>query len=174
MAAIAPAPSLLPGIRVRRPRTPAWLGSAAVSVLALAALGSLVPPALAAVASGQLLPASAARPSVALEGTVETAGLPLKPALSTLVVRNTGSVTITWRVRSEVTGPGAASAVVVPRLADGTGCTAASPGGAALDARSWSAPLAPGATATLCVTVTSTDPTAGGAAPTVHVDAHAA
>jgi hypothetical protein len=144
-----------------------------MSAVALTALASLVPPAVGAVASGQALPSEAARPSVALEGTVSTAGLPVDLATSTLVVRNTGAEPISWRVRSDVTGPGAAGVRVDARLAvDGT-CTGAATG-APLTDRTWSEPLAAGGGATLCVTVTATDPTAGSATPTVHVDAHAA
>ena len=176
MAAIAPLPSPVPGLRVRVPRAPRWLGSAAYGALALAALGSLVPPAVGAVAAGQVLPAEAARPSVALEGTISTDGLPVRPAVSTLVVRNTGPVPISWRVRADVSGPGAAGVVVEPRPAGGATCSADATWHAvpALDDRSWSDPLAPGGTVTLCVTVRTVDRGAGTATPTVHVDAHAA
>jgi hypothetical protein len=58
------------------------------------------------------------------------------------------------------------------RLAvDGT--CAGDAAGAPLSDVSWSEPLAAGGSATLCVTVSATDPTAGSATPTVHVDAHA-
>jgi hypothetical protein len=143
-----------------------------MSAVALAALASLVPPAVGAVASGQALPREAARPSVELEGIVSTAGLPADPVTSVLVVRNTGAEPISWRVRSDVTGPGAAAVRVDARLAvDGTCVGDAA--GAPLSDVSWSEPLAAGGSATLCVTVSATDPTAGSATPTVHVDAHA-
>jgi hypothetical protein len=180
MAAIAPLPSPVPQVpqirvpvRLRRPRTPAWLGSAVMSAVALGALASLVPPAVGAVAAGQVLPREAARPSVALEGTISTAGLPDDPVTSVLVVRNTGSEPISWRVRSEVTGPGASGVRIDTRLAVAGTCTGAADG-AALGEQTWSQPLAAGGSTTLCVTVTATDPTAGDATPTVHVDAHAA
>jgi hypothetical protein len=180
MAAIAPLPSPIPQVRpirvpvtVRRPRTPSWLGSAVMSAVALAALASLVPPAVGAVAAGQALPREAVRPSVALDGTISTAGLPHEPATSTLVVRNTGSEPISWRVRAVVTGPGASGVRIDTRLAVAGTCTG-SAAGAALGDQTWSQPLAAGGSATLCVTVTATDATVGSATPTVHVDAHAA
>ena len=133
----------------------------------IAGIGALLPP---AVAASTAVPGASERPSVALDGTLDTAGLPGSPTVSLLTVRNTGAVPVQWTVRGRVDGTGSAgSRIEVLAAVDGS-CAAA---GAALVGWSPSA-LAPGSTDVVCVRISVTGSRAGVVTPTVTVDARPA
>ncbi len=162
--------------RLPRPLCPladvrAWALPVMSAVLCLGGVAALVPPALAATAGGSSsVDSSSARPSVRLEGTLGTAGLPAAATTSALTVINDGPLPVTWTVRGHLDGD-AAPAVSIDVLEPGEhGC--GSPG-ASLGGWSASA-LEPGASVVVCVTIRSRAPAAGVVTPTVTVDARAA
>jgi len=146
-----------------------WILPSASATACVLGVVALVPPALAAAPSGAAA-ASAARPSVHLEGTLETAGLPSEAALSTLTVVNDGTVPIRWSVRGTLQGDAAHAAAIAVLAPVAGACSSAT-----APLAGWSAAaLPPGGTAVVCVRVSTRSPAAGTVVPTVTVDAQAA
>ena len=152
----------------RVPALPSWVASAAALGLCAVAAAALVPP---AVASMNTTPAPESV-SVHLSGTVSTAGLPLTPAVSSLVISNAGTGAISWSARPAVTGPGATGVRIDTWPASGVTC--AQPAVTTPDGAWSTAALAPGGSLILCVRVSATGTAAGQATPTVTVVARPA
>lgn len=146
-----------------------WILPALSATVCALSVAALVPPALAATADGGASP-STARPSVRLDGALATDGLPSAAALSALTVVNDGAVPVRWTVHGTLAGAAAAAAQIdVLAPVDG-GCSST---GAPMHGWSPTA-LAPGATAVVCVRISTPVAAPGSAVPTVTVDAQAA
>ena len=140
-------------------------------VLALAVcglgIGALVPPVLHSVEA----PPAAGTVTVKVLGTISTAGLPAAAAVSSVTVRNDGDAPFEWSARPTATGSGAAGVVIEAWLPTAAGCTAPT---RLLSASEWSAtPLQPGASAQVCVRVSTNGTSAGTATPHLDVAARA-
>ncbi|MFN8156775.1 MAG: hypothetical protein U0R68_05135 [Candidatus Nanopelagicales bacterium] len=154
----------LPEVRlvVRR-----WVVPLASMVVCAGGLAVLVPPAMRAAE-----PPTTGEVSVQVLGTLSTEGLPQSAAVSTLSVRNDGPAPLVWSARPTVTGAGAHAVVVETWLPGPSGCSA--PTRLLTDADWSAAPLAPGASTTLCARVRATSEVDGAATPSVTVTARPA
>ena len=172
MAAVWPAPALVPGWLAPQRRAMDRALSVLTGGICVVTIGLLAPPAVVTVREGTAVPRAATAPSITVEGTVRTPDGPGSSTVSALVVRNTGPVPVRWRVRTDIVASGAV-VVVTPRAPAAADCTTGAVR-AADETQAWSEPLPPGAATTLCVTVTAPDRWTGGGMPRVQVDAHAA
>jgi hypothetical protein len=144
-----------------------WVLPIASMIVCAGGLAVLVPPAMRAAE-----PPTTGEVSVQVLGTLSTAGLPEAATVSTLTVRNDGPAPLVWSARPSVAGAGAHAVVVETWLPGARGCGEPT---RLLTATEWSAaPLAPGASTSLCARVRTTADVDGAATPSVTVAARPA